>query len=432
MVSFKIQKVGHKFSSRPLPIRAPCGTLKARLDGTVHPLENILQGEVSSPPQTGENGQRATSAKNLKRKRNIFGITVEEEHLGGVSPLKLRRASFFSNARLHAPHWPEEEGQDAEFTKGKFAGDECEDVAVSLVVNVLPTGFSVGPPPELGRRSRTQNQCFAALASLTQEDKELPSVQEAEAVNLYPYDRSSHDFLQAIDQGRLPPGMLDDLPCTYIDGCVVCEVRDYRDAAAMKAGEAFRAPGGRSAAELPPKVHRVVLRPSTETIASDVAALADDSWSYQDILEVEAAVTRAVQPPLCLDPSPRVAAAAWALHYNQAKSNVGMPKRQRYRGAVDYKRAHKPAPPVYCSPPGKLQEDEDQMQAKERPHAAVSGAAQVAGPERMARGAAGPGGRHASPASRGAHGEALIAASGSDGAASKAGAGASFGAPGAR
>lgn len=29
---------------------------------------------------------------------------------------------------------------------------------------------------------------------------------------------------QAIDGGWIPSTLLEDIPCTYIDGCVVCEV----------------------------------------------------------------------------------------------------------------------------------------------------------------------------------------------------------------
>lgn len=33
---------------------------------------------------------------------------------------------------------------------------------------------------------------------------------------------------EAIESGRLPGDALDDLPCKYVDGSLVCEVRDSR------------------------------------------------------------------------------------------------------------------------------------------------------------------------------------------------------------
>lgn len=36
-------------------------------------------------------------------------------------------------------------------------------------------------------------------------------------------------YLQAIESGRLPGDILDDIPCKFVDGTIVCEVIiDYR------------------------------------------------------------------------------------------------------------------------------------------------------------------------------------------------------------
>jgi len=64
---------------------------------------------------------------------------------------------------------------------------------------------------------------------------------------------------------------------------------------------------------LSPEVRIVVLHPTAETVAQDVAAMAaatDTPWSYQDLLSIESRILEATQGPLCIDPSPEVARRA--------------------------------------------------------------------------------------------------------------------------
>ncbi|CAI5950416.1 unnamed protein product, partial [Closterium sp. NIES-64] len=145
----------------------------------------------------------------------------------------------------------------------------------SFALNIFPEGFSIDVP--------------------TQDGRPPPRLPEALVAKLYPYDRSTESFLQAIDTGHLPGDLLHDIPCIYRNGCVSCEVRDYRELAEGRGGSIARIPpgsspaaameaAGRRAGEGPVRTWRVVLRPTSESIAKDVAAMADASWSYQDML----------------------------------------------------------------------------------------------------------------------------------------------------
>jgi hypothetical protein len=83
-------------------------------------------------------------------------------------------------------------------------GGLCEaDAEASFAVNLFPDGFAIDKPTEKGKQP-----------PLAFEVMEL----------LLPYDRTSETFLRAIDGGWLPDDLLEEIPCKYINGCVVCEV----------------------------------------------------------------------------------------------------------------------------------------------------------------------------------------------------------------
>ncbi|KAJ7570825.1 hypothetical protein O6H91_01G135900 [Diphasiastrum complanatum] len=178
----------------------------------------------------------------------------------------------------------------------------------SFAVNLFQDGFSLGKPAEKGI---------------------IPTAYEV-LQPLYPYDRTSESFLTAIDWSQLPGDMLNGIPCKYIDGCVVCEVRDFRRSAPGIVNENMTA-----CSDWRPVVHKVTLRPTTESIVKDIAAMAEDNWTYQDFLEIEARILNSVQPSLCLDPSPDIATQAYVSNYNksftQLKLNCVRPATRRYR-----------------------------------------------------------------------------------------------------
>ncbi|KAL0441332.1 UNVERIFIED_CONTAM: protein PHYTOCHROME-DEPENDENT LATE-FLOWERING [Sesamum radiatum] len=103
---------------------------------------------------------------------------------------------------------------------------------------------------------------------------------------------------KAIESGRLPVDILDDIPCKYIDGTLVCEVRDYRKCFS----EGLNVASGDSS----PIINRVSLRMSLENIVKDIPAISDNGWTYGDLMEVESRILKALQPQLSLDPTPQL------------------------------------------------------------------------------------------------------------------------------
>ncbi|VAH15715.1 unnamed protein product [Triticum turgidum subsp. durum] len=124
-----------------------------------------------------------------------------------------------------------------------------------------------------------------------------PSVQDGKT--LHPYDRASEKLFSAIEAGRLPGDILDDIPSKYYNGSVICEIRDYRKHASSQ----VHAPS----AELGlPAVNKVQLQMTFENVVRDIMLLSDDSWSYRDFMEAESRIVKALQPALCLDPTPKL------------------------------------------------------------------------------------------------------------------------------
>jgi len=140
-----------------------------------------------------------------------------------------------------------------------------KDAEASFAVNLFLDGFSIDKPTEKGK--------FPPLAT------------EVMELQLLPYDRNAGDFLRAIDGGWIPNDLLEDIPCKYINGCVICQLRDYRGSLQSSIGESVTSFSrkGRDR-ECMPTVHRVVLQPTTVTILKDILSMADDSWSYEEYL----------------------------------------------------------------------------------------------------------------------------------------------------
>jgi len=128
----------------------------------------------------------------------------------------------------------------------------------------------------------------------------------------YSYDSNTRGLIKCIDSRRLPPDLvelLDGIPNVYYDGCMCIEIRDCR----------VRAPNGK------PTIHKVVLRPDTESIINDIQQLstkAQKRWTADDFILAEEKIMQANLPAICLDPSPQVAYIANVMHYNKFKFNI--------------------------------------------------------------------------------------------------------------
>ncbi|KAF4355105.1 hypothetical protein G4B88_004317 [Cannabis sativa] len=151
------------------------------------------------------------------------------------------------------------------------------DIEVSFSLHLFPNGFSIGKVSE----------SFNIAP-----DK------------LYPYNRSSETLFSAIEYGWLPGDIFDDLPIKYVNGHVLCEIHDYRNCLLQKEGIC--------SIQKSPIVHRVILQMSMENVVKDIMLISDDSWTYNDLLEVESRIVKALQPNLCLNPQPSM-----GIHYGE-------------------------------------------------------------------------------------------------------------------
>ncbi|XP_029160204.1 transcription factor SPT20 homolog, partial [Nylanderia fulva] len=101
------------------------------------------------------------------------------------------------------------------------------------------------------------------------------------------------ELLSCIDNGQLPAMLAEQLESNYshlfYDGCIIAEVRDYRKSFSHNRAE----------------VHHVLLKPTTQSVLSDVSTLTSDGdWSHEERLMLESHIVAATQGPLCLDPNP--------------------------------------------------------------------------------------------------------------------------------
>ncbi|TKY64235.1 mediator of RNA polymerase II transcription subunit [Spatholobus suberectus] len=149
----------------------------------------------------------------------------------------------------------------------------------SFTLNLFADGYSIGKPSENEAANQSKYQDFPKL--------------------LHPYDRSSESLFLAIESGHLPGDILDDIPAKYVDGALICEVRDYRRCSSEKGGSVV-------SAESSPTVNKVCLKMSLENIVKDIPSITDKSWTYGDLMEVESKILKTLQPKLHLDPTPKL------------------------------------------------------------------------------------------------------------------------------
>ncbi|XP_022964273.1 uncharacterized protein LOC111464340 isoform X1 [Cucurbita moschata] len=157
-------------------------------------------------------------------------------------------------------------------------GRSTPENGVSFTLNLFQDGYSIGKPSEI--------------------EPTHPSTLQDNSKLLLPYDRKSENLFSAIECGRLPGDILDDIPCKYVDGTIVCEVRDFRG------GPPEQGPGAQSTDGLP-IVNKIHLKMSLENVVKDIPLISDNSWTYGDLMEVESRILKALQPQLNLNPAPK-------------------------------------------------------------------------------------------------------------------------------
>ncbi|XP_030419553.1 transcription factor SPT20 homolog isoform X20 [Gopherus evgoodei] len=155
-----------------------------------------------------------------------------------------------------------------------------------------------------------------------------------------PYEEG--ELLEYLDAEELPPILVDLLEKSQVNifhcGCVIAEIRDYRQSGNMKS------PTYQS--------KHVLLRPTMQTLICDVHSITSDNhkWTQEDKLLLESQLILATAEPLCLDPSVAVTCTTNRLLYNKQKMNTRPMKRcfKRYsRSSLNRQQdvAHYPTPP---------------------------------------------------------------------------------------
>ncbi|XP_072466481.1 transcription factor SPT20 homolog isoform X24 [Notamacropus eugenii] len=162
---------------------------------------------------------------------------------------------------------------------------------------------------------------------------------DSETIRL-PYEEG--ELLEYLDAEELPPILVDLLEKSQVNifhcGCVIAEIRDYRQSGNMKS------PGYQS--------RHILLRPTMQTLICDVHSITSDNhkWTQEDKLLLESQLILATAEPLCLDPSIAVTCTANRLLYNKQKMNTRPMKRcfKRYsRSSLNRQQdvSHSTSPP---------------------------------------------------------------------------------------
>ncbi|XP_051636401.1 transcription factor SPT20 homolog isoform X8 [Manacus candei] len=162
---------------------------------------------------------------------------------------------------------------------------------------------------------------------------------DSETIRL-PYEEA--ELLEYLDAEELPPILVDLLEKSQVNifhcGCVIAEIRDYRQSGNMKS------PTYQS--------KHILLRPTMQTLICDVHSITSDNhkWTQEDKLLLESQLILATAEPLCLDPSIAVTCTTNRLLYNKQKMNTRPMKRcfKRYsRSSLNRQQevTHYSAPP---------------------------------------------------------------------------------------
>lgn len=109
----------------------------------------------------------------------------------------------------------------------------------------------------------------------------------------WPYEED--DLLECLDNEELPLILVDLIeakyPNLFYSGCVIAEVRDYRQSFPMTTCDTYH----------------LLLRPSNQTLFADLNLLTvDGEWTNEERLALESQLVLATAEPLCLDPDPTI------------------------------------------------------------------------------------------------------------------------------
>ncbi|EAA00809.5 AGAP012403-PA, partial [Anopheles gambiae str. PEST] len=267
---------------------------------------------TSSPTSGGTTGHGGTHERlNIHDKLRELFLELLAEDSSESDRLSLRSTSFLLEKLILREQlntlivnlYPGNKGYSLAFRLGSQE-EGCRNVSKSGATASLSgfpsMGTGVGPPS--GNDSMTSNA------------GDLNSENLQETIR-WPYEEE--DLLESIDREELPLVLVDILeskcPALFYCGCVVAEVRDYRQSFPIFTCDTFH----------------VLLKPTNQTLLADVNILtAEGEWSAEDKLALESQLVLATAEPLCLDPNPAVGMMAINQQHRRQLLNTAPIRRQ--------------------------------------------------------------------------------------------------------
>nr|CAD7258596.1 unnamed protein product [Timema shepardi] len=145
------------------------------------------------------------------------------------------------------------------------------------------------------------------------------------------YSYLEEELLTYLDNEELPPALVDMMeiiePPLFYQGCVVAEVRDYRQTFPHSTCQ----------------THHVLLKPTNQTLANDVNLLTSNGdYTREEKLALEQRLCLVTQDSICIDTSPALLVASNHLHYYQkVLSTVPLKKCARKFSQISVNRKRK-------------------------------------------------------------------------------------------
>uniref|UniRef100_A0A182JTP4 Spt20-like SEP domain-containing protein n=1 Tax=Anopheles christyi TaxID=43041 RepID=A0A182JTP4_9DIPT len=275
-------------------------------------VDDQLCSTSSTSGGTTEHGS-ANDRLNIHDKLKELFLELLAEDSNESDRLSLRSTSFLLEKLILREQlntlivnlYPGNKGYSLAFRLGSQE-EGCRNVSKSGAAANM-SGFSsmgtgVGPP------------LLSSNDSLTLNASDLNSENLQETIR-WPYEEE--DLLDSIDREELPLVLVDILeskcPALFYCGCVVAEVRDYRQSFPIFTCDTFH----------------VLLKPTNQTLLADVNILtAEGEWSAEDKLALESQLVLATAEPLCLDPNPVVGMMAINQQHRRQLLNTAPIRRQ--------------------------------------------------------------------------------------------------------
>lgn len=141
--------------------------------------------------------------------------------------------------------------------------------------------------------SRSGAPSTSSSSTTTTTNNYISDNENLEETMRWPYEEE--DLLECINNEELPLVLVDifekKCPNLFYSGCVIIEVRDYRQSFPIYTCDTYH----------------VLLKPTNQTLLADVNLITSEGeWTNQEKLALESQLILATAEPLCLEPNPAV------------------------------------------------------------------------------------------------------------------------------